>query len=149
MEDELYIDDDCIIQSEIFIAFKDKLTCNICNKIIKDPFICKNCSRLYCNSCIENKRNCTNVECIGSELEKNTDKNIDYLLSLLKYRCKNCKEEVGYNDVEKHLKAGCKKNKEISLADFIYKKRQLKKLTPNEVETARNNNQEIYHLTGK
>ena len=59
----------------------------------------------------------------------------------------NCKEEVKYNDVEKHLKDGCIQVDGPILTDCIYRKKALKKLTPNEVERVKSQNRKIYNLS--
>ena len=143
-----YIDDDCIIKDETFLEIKSLITCDICKKILKDPVMCSNCQKVFCKACIDERGECTKTGCLGNRLEKSVDKSV--MLGLIKYCCKNCKEVVKYNDVEKHLQAGCTfREKEITLADCINKKRELIKLTKEEIKSARDNNHEVYHLSSK
>ena len=145
MLNDSYIDDDCIIKDETFLAFKNLLMCNICNKILKEPMMCKNCQKVFCKTCIEKNKKC---ECSGTEFVENQDKYM--MLKMIKYLCRNCKEEVKYDDVEKHLGNGCEtRENEPRLADCIYKKHELKKLTDDEIKEVRDKGQQIYHLSGK
>ena len=69
---------------------------------------------------------------------------------MIKYKCKNCKREIKYNDVESHLKLGCcKKQEEDRLCDIIYKKKKLKKLTNDEIKAVKDKKKEINHLKNK
>ena len=71
MLNDSYIDDDCIIKDETFLAFKNLLICNICNKILKKPMMCKNCQKVFCKTCIEKDKKCT---CSGTEFVESQDK---------------------------------------------------------------------------
>jgi hypothetical protein len=148
MAKKSYIDDNCIIKDETFLGIKSSIICDICKKILKDPVMCSNCQKVFCKACIDEKGECTTIGCLGNRLDKCADKCV--MLGLIKYCCKNCKEVVKYNDVEKHLKSGCKfRENEPTLADCINKKHELKKLTKEEVKNAKKNNEEIYHLSSK
>ena len=69
---------------------------------------------------------------------------------MLKYRCRNCKGEIPYNDVEKHLNDGCEKQEDgPRLIDCFYKKHELRKITPAEVEKLSKEGKLIYHLISK
>ena len=49
-----------------------------------------------------------------------------------------------------HLSSGCKKREnELRLSDCLYKKKELKKLTSEEVAEARDKGHKIYQLSGK
>ena len=145
-----FITDDCIIQDDVYSGIKDIIKCKLCSKILKEPMICRECQNVYCKTCIDksaNKKkicpNCQNPDYVPS-IDKKT------VLSMLKFRCKNCKNEIKYNDVESHLNTGCKKNvTENKLIEQIYKKKELKKLTPDEIEEVRNKGHKINHLSSK
>ena len=143
-----FIDDDCIIKDEVFQGIQNLVICDICKKILKNPMMCNNCQKAFCKECIDKKGKCTTASCKVSEFVKN--KNALPVLKMVKYKCSNCKEEVKYEDVEKHLEDGCMhRENEIRLADTIYEKRTLKKLTPDEVGKAKSKNKVIYHLSSK
>ena len=120
--------------------------------------------KIYCKACIDKKGECTTENCLSDEFVENTG--VYTLLKFIKYKCSNCEEIVEYNDVEKHLKDGCQKKGneptlidckeptlidciEPKLIDCIKQKRRLKKLTSNEVEKAKRENRDIYHLSSK
>ena len=146
MNNNEYITDDCIIEDDVYSGVKDIVKCKICSKILKDPMICRDCQNVYCKACIDEQKNCP--KCNNSEFVSSIDKKA--LLSLLKFRCKNCKNEIKYNDVESHLNTGCKKNlKENKLIEQIYKKKQLKKLEYDEIEQIRNKGHKINHISSK
>ena len=149
-EDE-YINDDCLIKDENYLTFKPLIICNICNQILKNPMMCVKCQSNFCKTCIEkwseNYAKCPK-NCENPNYKKNNDKIA--LLSLLKFKCKNCKSEVKYNDVQSHLNEGCSKNEnENKLSKIIYKKKKLKKLSNDEIKNLKNNNKQINHLTSK
>ena len=148
MENEPYITDDCVIKDETYYGFINLVKCDICQKILKDPMMCKNCQKVFCKSCIEKEKTCLNKNCIQSEFVKSIDKKA--ILNMLKFLCSNCKEEIKYEDVEMHLSSGCKKREnELRLSDCLYKKKELKKLTSEEVAEARDKGHKIYQLSGK
>ena len=149
-EDE-YIDDDCLIKDENFLTFKPIMLCNICNKLLKNPMICIQCQSSFCKKCIdnwsENYSKCPK-NCQNPTYKKNSDKLA--LLSMLKYKCKNCKSEVKYNDVQSHLEKGCKKrDNESRLIEEITKKKKLKKLSEEEINQIRKKNKQINNITSK
>ena len=146
-----YINDDCIIEDENFLTFKPLIMCGLCNKILKKPKMCLKCQTNFCEKCIEKwsddfekcPKNCENPD-----YQPNKDKLA--ILSMIKFKCKNCKREIKYNDVESHLKLGCgKKQEEDRLCNIIYKKKKLKKLTNDEIKAVKEKGKEINHLTSK
>ena len=164
MTEGAFIDDDCLIKDEIFMGTQHLVICVLCKKVLKNPMKCKNCQKSYCKVCIDKKGECTTDNCLSDEFVENTS--IYTLLKFIKYKCSNCEEIVEYNDVEKHLKDGCQKKEneptlidckepklidciEPKLIDCIKQKRRLKKLTSNEVEKAKRENRDIYHLSSK
>lgn len=146
-----YINDECIIEDENYLTFKPLMTCQLCNKILKNPMMCLNCQTNFCEKCIEKWSDdfdkCPK-NCEHPNYKPSKDKLA--LLSMIKYKCKNCKREIKYNDVESHLKLGCgKKQEEDRLCDIIYKKKKLKKLTNDEIKAVKDKKKEINHLTSK
>ena len=113
--------------------------------------ICTQCQGNFCKNCIdnwsENYAKCPK-HCENPIYKKNSDKLA--LLSMLKYKCKNCKSEVKYNDVQSHLEQGCKKrNNESRLIEEICKKKKLKKLSDEEINEIKKNNKQINNITSK
>lgn len=151
MEDNAYINDDCILENEAYKIFKDKIICDLCKKILKEPIICKNCQQNYCKVCIDEwkkKENKCPNNCNKPDYAKSVDK--PGILAMLTFLCRNCKEEIKYNDVESHLKSGCKKVKNpTKLIDFIYRKRKLYKLTKDEVKKVKEEGHTIRHISSK
>ena len=152
MQNGIYITDDCIIENEAYQIFKDKIKCDLCHKILKDPIICKKCQNNYCKICIDkwkkkNKKKCPN-NCKKADYDKSADK--PGILAMLTFLCRNCKEEIKYDDVESHLKSGCKTVLNPStLFDFIYRKKILKKLESAAVARIKKEGHEINHISSK
>ena len=99
-----FITDESIIENPYYLRVKDLIRCNLCNKIFKEPVICKKCQKVYCKVCVENleknKGKCPNCK-EESEYPESMDKSA--LLFSLIFLCKNCKAEIKYTDVESHL----------------------------------------------
>ena len=151
MKKGLFITDDCIIEDETYLKVKDLIKCVLCNKILKDPMKCNKCEKVFCKSCIENfpkkEKKCPK-QCKKPKYIECIDKNA--ILSLLKFRCLNCKEEIKYDDVQTHLSLGCKTNlNSTRLADSLYIKKKLIKLTPDEIHDLTDLGQKINHLSSK
>ena len=151
MKNEVFITDDCIVENETYLGWKDNIKCGLCKKILKEPIICKSCQNNYCKVCIDKWKK-THIKCPNNCEEPDYDKSLDkpFILAMLKFLCRNCKEEIKYNDVESHLKSGCKTTRNPSkLYDIIYKKKKLKKLTSEEVEKVKNEGHDINHISSK
>ena len=151
MINETYITDDDVIEDESYSRIKDLIKCKLCNKILKKPMICKNCQSYFCKVCLDkwrkNEEDCPN-DCINPSYSLSMDK--EALLSMLKFLCQNCKQEIRYSDVESHLKAGCEKNlNQCKLFDAIYKKKKLKKLRQDEISKITRENKKVNHLSSK
>ena len=133
-EKDEYFTDDCIIQNSFYLALKELLMCPLCNKILKDPYMCNNCQNVYCKKCLEiysnNLRICPNNR-KATQFNHCIAKN--ELLSKIKYRCKNCKKEVIQTDIKAHLESNCehkeKVEREKTLAEIIQTKKSLIKLS--------------------
>ena len=143
-EDSFILDED-ILHDENYTNFKDNIKCSKCNKIFKEPMMCKSCQTVICKSCTID--GCPN-NCIKNEFCDCIDKK--GILSSLKFRCKNCKEEIKYNDVESHLKKGCKKNLSYcKLIDMFYKEKKLKKISADEAKDLVGQNKKMNHISSK
>ena len=153
VEKDEYFSDDCIIQNSFYLAIKDLLICSLCNKILKDPYMCDECQNVYCKKCLENYSQlkiCPNENKESKFISSITKKE---LLSKLKYRCKNCLKEVNQIDIKSHLEANCKHNeikeKEKTLAEMIQNRKELIKLSKEETKDKEIDNEitsKIYFL---
>ena len=138
LEKDEYFSDDCIIEDNLYLAIKDLITCPLCSKILKEPYMCSECQNAYCKKCLENYSNlkrCPN-DSKNTKFSHCIQKND--LLSKLKYRCKNCLKEVVQTDIQSHLKSNCKTNTEMererTLSEIIQTKKELIKLSKKEME---------------
>ena len=109
------------------------IKCDLCHKILKDPYMCNDCQKVYCKKCLENYsqlkicpseyKDAKFIRCIAK----------NELLSKIKYRCKNCKKEVIQTDIKAHLESNCehkeKLEREKTLAEIIQTKKSLIKLS--------------------
>jgi len=97
----------------------EKFNCLICSKIVESPVKCGDCSKLYCENCIEGviQKNINRCPyCMKSPFKK--DK-IDYfvkdLINESEFRCPlKCGKIIRYCEQDKH-------KKECPLVEFIYK----------------------------
>ena len=133
LEKDQYFSDDCIIENDFYTSIKELIKCDLCDKILKDPYMCNKCQNVYCKKCLEDysqlkrcpyeKTDTTFIPC----LQKNE------LLSKIKYRCKNCKKEVIQTDIKAHLESNCEHNekmeREKTLAEIIQTKKSMIKLS--------------------
>ena len=113
--------------------------------------MCKKCQTVFCKDCIEtyskHNKKCPN-KCKNPKYTKCVDKNA--MLSLLKFRCKNCKEEVKYYNVKTHLSSGCETNlNQDKLVDALFEKRKLIKLKKDDVGKITDLGQKVNHLSRK
>ena len=136
---EKYINDNLVIKNIIYNEFKGSITCQICLKILINPFMCMNCQNVYCKNCIEQweKKNnkCPN-RCQNTNYQKSLEKNL--ILSKLKFKCVNCKNEIEYNNVEKHHNS-CK----------IQSKNKIKKIPSNTIQKLGIKKEDIEYITSK
>jgi len=139
LEKEEYFSDDCIVEDNLYLGIKDMIICPLCNKILKEPYMCSECQNVYCKKCLEDYSNLKKCP----KDEKNTKfihsiaKND--LLSKLKYKCKNCLKEVVQTDIKAHLESNCESNNnnyesEKTLAEIIQTKKELIKLSKEEMK---------------
>ena len=144
-----YFSDDCIVEDAIYLGLKNLLICPLCKNIFKKPLMCSICQGVFCKKCIE--------ENIKSKICPNNCQNINFktsilkneLLSGIKYRCKNCSEEVMQKDINAHLKSNCtrKFKRSLSLAEIYQTKRKFTQLSSEEMSEIDKN--KINHFTSK
>ena len=130
LDKEDYFSDDCIVQDELFMSIKDLLKCPLCNKILKDPYMCQDCQSVYCKKCLENYSNLKKCPKDGKDGKFVHCITKSDLLSKLKYRCKNCLKEVIQTNIKSHLEENCKYEEnnigsEKTLAEIIQTKKEL------------------------
>ena len=134
---ESYINEETIIQNEIYNAFKDDIICPICRNILIKPQMCNNCQNVYCRKCIEewSKRNnkCPN-RCDNSNYTRSLGN--EKILSILKFQCQKCERQFLYDEIKKHVYE-CKQDKNIK-ENKDNKKKKMKRLEKEEIEKARN-----------
>ena len=142
-----YFDEDNPIEDEYYKGIKNLIQCKYCNKIIKDPMMCKDCQGGFCNKCIS-ELNKKNHKCKKPSYVKNIS--AISLLKNIKYLCNNCKNEIKQENIETHLKEGCVKNENpTKLMDEIFRKKTLQKLTQDEIKNLSEEKENVNHLTCK
>lgn len=103
-----YINENNIINIELFNAFQFLISCQICSNIMIEPLMCMNCQNSYCKRCIcqWNKINdkCPN-RCNNPNYQLSKD--INGLLSKLKFACKCCNNIFEYNEMKSHYYSSC------------------------------------------
>ena len=138
LKKEEYFSDDNIIEEGYYIGIKDLITCPLCSKIIKDPYMCNICQKNYCKKCLE--KDYKLKTCPNEKIQTTFSPYINFntLISKVQYRCKNCLNIVVQSDIKTHLESNCKKaervKKEKTLAEIIQTKKGLIKLSPKEVK---------------
>ena len=102
-----FINENNIINSEIYNAFKFSILCPICANIIIDPMMCMNCQNSYCKKCIS-QWNLINEKCPNRCKNPNyqISKEMNELLSKLNFKCKFCDKTFEYNEMKKHYYSG-------------------------------------------
>ena len=140
-----YFDENSLIEDDHYNSIKSIIQCKYCNKILKEPLMCRECLGTFCLNCIEELGK-DNHKCESPVYIENT--NAKSLLGTLKYLCKNCKNEIKGKDIENHLKEGCIENRNMSkLFDTIYRKEKLRKLALDEIKRLSNEN--VNHISCK
>ena len=142
-----YFDKNILIEDDHYNSIKSIIQCKYCNKILKEPMMCKECLGAFCKNCIDELGK-NNHKCESPVYVENT--NAKALLGTLKYLCKNCKSEVKGSDIENHLKEGCEKNENPSkLMDCIFRKKSLTKLKQEEIKKLEDKKTNMYHISSK
>ena len=130
--------DNFIIEDGYYIGIKDLILCPLCSKILKEPYICNECQKVYCKKCLEKDYRLKICPENKIQTKFSPDVNSNRLISNLKYRCRNCLEIVVQSDIKTHLESNCRKaervKKEKTLSEIINKKKELIKLSLNEVK---------------
>ena len=138
LKKEEYFSDDFIIEDGYYIGIKDLILCPLCSKILKEPYICNECQKVYCKKCLEKDYRLKICPEKKIQTKFSPDVNSNRLLSNLKYRCRNCLEIVVQSDIKTHLESNCRKaervKKEKTLSEIIQTKKELIKLSLNEVK---------------
>ena len=149
LDKDEYFSDDCIIKDQIYLNIKDLITCPLCNKILKEPYMCIECQNAYCKKCLENYSNLKKCPHDNKNVKFSHSIQSNDLLSKLRYKCKNCNKEVNQTDIQSHLKTNCKQTDEIekekSLIEEIQTEKGLIKLSKEE----KKNKKADKSLTGK
>ena len=103
-----YINENNVINDELYNEFKYSVTCQICRNIIYEPMICMTCQKVYCKLCI-GKWSLTNRKCPYRCINPNYQlgKDMSKLLSKLKFKCKYCKKIFQYNSMKNHYLSSC------------------------------------------
>ena len=142
---EKLINEETVVKSEIYLAFKEEVSCTICSKIIINPVMCMNCQNVYCKKCIDEwskKDNKCPNRCENPNYKKSIEKS--NTLSKLKFKCEKCGEEILYDNAIKHVD-NCeyniinKANKTIN-----HGVKRVKKLNKKEVEKAKKKEKLVY-----
>ena len=132
---ENYINNDTVIENDIFNILKSSVTCPICKNIYIKPVMCLKCQNAYCQRCIDNwskKYNACPNNCGKPEYQDCPFKN--EILFKLKFYCVGCDKELAYNEAECHHNSCCPNKTSIYMADKKNKKLTIKKLLPDEVQ---------------
>ena len=137
LEKDDYFKDDSLVEDQLYISLKDLLICPYCHKLLKNPYMCSKCQKNYCKKCLEEYSNMKKCPNDNKESEFKHSIMINEMLSKLKYKCKNCKKEIFQSDIKSHLEENCEYiglEREKTLADIIQTKKELIKLSPQEME---------------
>ena len=137
LEKDEYFDENSPIENQLYLSLKDLLICPYCQELIKDPFMCSKCQKNYCKKCLEDYSNMKKCPNDNKESEFKHSIMINEMLSKLKYKCKNCKKEIFQSDIKAHLEEKCEyieDEHEKSLSEIIQTKKELIKLSPQEME---------------
>jgi len=137
LEIDEYFDENSPIENQLYLSLKNLLICPYCQELIKDPFMCSKCQKNYCKKCLEEYSNMKKCPNDNKESEFKHSIMINEMLSKLKYKCKNCKKEIFQSDIKAHLEEKCEyieDEHEKSLSEIIQTKKELIKLSPQEME---------------
>lgn len=114
MEIEDYINENTVINDEIYKEVKDSIICLICQNIIINPLMCMICKNTFCKKCINQwtKRDpkCP-IKCKNPNYQENSK--LALLLSKLKFKCNFCNNTSEYNAMKNHFSSGCDNFKRI------------------------------------
>ena len=139
---EKYINDNTVVDDEMYKAFKDFVKCPVCHNILINPMMCMGCQKAYCKKCVnewsKNDDRCP-TRCKNPTYQKSLEKN--NMLSKLKFKCEKCGEKVDYESIEKHMEIcdkdninNIKKSEEKNNNINNINKQKIKKIEKHEVE---------------
>lgn len=132
-----YVNEETIIKDEIFESLKDMILCPLCKKLLLESIMCLNCQNQYCKKCL-GKRKFKKVKCPNCKKSK-TNEMKNLLIKKFKFKCiKGCGEEILYDNISKHYKSNCMKDK-----------KKLKILAKEKVAEIKKKNKDIKYLTSK
>ena len=151
---EEYVNEKTIVKSEIYDAFKDDITCSLCEKLMIYPVQCSNCQNIYCKNCIENWKQkggkCPNM-CNDSTFKDVIEKN-NHITKFKFYCIKGCGAKIPFSDINKHYSEDClsKKEKEKKNSEKIKKIKSAITLTPEEIDKyKKKTGKDIPHVESK
>ena len=121
---EEYVNEDTIVKSEMYDAFKDDITCSLCGKLMIYPVQCSNCQNIYCKNCIENwkQKGGKCPMCKDSTFKDVIEKNNH--IKKFKFICiKGCGAKIPFSEINKHYSEDCllKKEKEKKIPKKLKK----------------------------
>ena len=146
---DAYFSEDCLVKNDLYSTVKDLIICPKCKKLFQNPLMCSNCGETYCGKCINNKSKCEKCSHENIIFKENISKK--QILSNLKYKCKNCLEEIIQKDINSHLKLNCEHKEEETrktLNEIYTTKKTFKKLSNKEVKKLINKKEKIYVIKG-
>ena len=101
-KESLFFDGRQKIKDRYYNEIKALIECFWCHKIVKTPLNCIKCNHIFCRDCFEEN---SHHFCDNRELSTTVD--INAHLKGLRFICKNCSNEVKYENIENHIKNGC------------------------------------------
>ena len=114
-EKPVYGGHDCEFVQEV----SDRLNCNICSKVLRDPHLAVCCGQHFCESCLnkwfarQDKESCPHCRAEGEAFHHVIDKSVRRAVNELKIRCSNhgegCQWIGELGELKKHLESdkGC------------------------------------------
>ena len=122
-----YINENNIINDEIYNEFKFSISCPICTNIIIEPMMCMICQSSYCKKCI-NQWSLINEKCPNRCINPNyqISKEMNGILSKLQFKCKFCNKTFEYNEMKEHYYSGFDNNNKIYCQQPEIKKKMRK-----------------------
>ena len=147
---EEYINIHTLIEDEISKMFKDSVACPLCLNILIDPIICMECQKVFCKKCIEGwskkNKNCPNDICKSPKYQVCIGKK--EILTILKFKCLKCGEQIGYFDAKNHHNICCPEqiSSEVMQNEPILK---MEKISIEEVDSLRRKGVKIKIITSK